>query len=120
MVSHVSWLVKNFNTGIFSDAINVISVKVCMMALLIELCRPVPLSVTVTIFQGLSSVKHFQLQNVIFLSNKVETLWDCYVHQIDREYTNIFYIHTYSRGIIDTFSDLTKTLILAFLQMLLK
>ena len=37
LVSQVSGLVENINTGIFSGTISVINVKHCMMALLIEL-----------------------------------------------------------------------------------
>ena len=36
-VGQVSGLVENFNTGIYSDTINVINLKLCMMVLLIEL-----------------------------------------------------------------------------------
>ena len=36
-VSQVSGLVESFDTGIFSDTINVINVKLCMMVLFIEL-----------------------------------------------------------------------------------
>ena len=37
LVSQVSGLVEKFNIGIFSDTINVINVKLCMMVLHIEL-----------------------------------------------------------------------------------
>ena len=43
---------KNFKILIFSDTVNVINVKLCMMVLLIELYLFIPLSVTLTIFQG--------------------------------------------------------------------
>ena len=59
MVSQVSGLVENFNIGIYSDTINVINVKLCMMILLTELYLFIPLSVTLTIFQGHSNVKQF-------------------------------------------------------------
>ena len=57
----VSGLVKNENIGIYSETINVINVKLCMVVLLIELCLFIPLSVTLTIyiFQGHSSVEWF-------------------------------------------------------------
>ena len=58
-IGHVPGLVKNFNIGIYSDTINVMNVKLCMMALLIELCMFIPLSVTLAIFQGHSNVKQF-------------------------------------------------------------
>ena len=59
LVSEVSGLVKYFNTGIFSDTVNVIDIKLCMMVLLIELYLFVLLSVTLTIFQGHSNAKQF-------------------------------------------------------------
>ena len=57
--NQVSELVKNFNIGIFSDAINMITVKLCTMAVLTGLYLFMLLSVTLTIFQCNSSVKHF-------------------------------------------------------------
>ena len=42
LVSQVSGLVENFNIGIYSDSINVINVKLCMMALLIDLYLFIP------------------------------------------------------------------------------
>ena len=50
---------KNFNIVIFLDAINMINVKLCMMVVLIEFFPFIPLSVTLNVFQGHSSVKHF-------------------------------------------------------------
>ena len=50
LVGQVSWLVKNFHIGIYSDTVNVINVKLCVMALLTELNLFIPLSVTLTIF----------------------------------------------------------------------
>ena len=68
-ISQVSWLVKNCNT-LISDTITVISVKLCMMVLLVELYLFIPLSVTFTIFQGHSSVKQFKLKiNFVFLTS---------------------------------------------------
>ena len=52
-------LVDNFDIEIFSDAINVINIKLCMMVLLTELYLFIPLLVTLTIFQGYSHVKQF-------------------------------------------------------------
>ena len=45
--------------AIFLNIINVIYVKLCMAARLIELYLFIPLSVTMTIFQGHRSVKQF-------------------------------------------------------------
>ena len=58
-VDQVSVLVKNFNIGIFSDTINVINVKLCMMVLHTELYLFITLSVTLTLFQGHKDVKQF-------------------------------------------------------------
>ena len=37
LFSQVFWLLENFKIGIFSDTINVMNVKLCMMLLLSEL-----------------------------------------------------------------------------------
>ena len=52
LVAQVSGLVENFNIRGFLDIINMIYVKLCMMALLIELYLVIPFSVTLTILQG--------------------------------------------------------------------
>ena len=57
LVSQVSGIVRNFNVKIFSDTINVINIRLCMMVLPIALHLFIPLSVTLTVFQGHSSVK---------------------------------------------------------------
>ena len=57
---------KNFNVAMFSDAENVINVKLCMAVLLFELDLFIPLSVALIIFQGHKSVKQvLQVQRVI-------------------------------------------------------
>ena len=48
---------KNSNVAVFLDAINVINVRLCMKGLLNKLYLFVPLSVTMTMFQGCSSIK---------------------------------------------------------------
>ena len=45
LVDQVSGHVKNFNTGIYSDTIDAINVKLCIMVLLIKLYLFIPLSV---------------------------------------------------------------------------
>ena len=50
LVGQVSGLVKNFNMGIYSDTINVIDIKLCMVVLLFKLYLFIPLSVIFTIF----------------------------------------------------------------------
>ena len=59
LIGQMSVLVKNFDIQIFSDTINIIKVKVCMMVLHIELYLLITLSVTLTLFQGHSNVKQF-------------------------------------------------------------
>ena len=58
----VSRLVENIYIEIYSDTVYVIDIKLCLMALLFELYLFIPLSVTLTIFQGRSNVKEFQLK----------------------------------------------------------
>ena len=52
-----SGLVNNFDIGIYPDITNVINVKFRMMGLLMELYLLIPLSVTLTLFQGHSNVE---------------------------------------------------------------
>ena len=59
LVGQVSELVENINIEIYSGTINVINLKLCMMVLFIELYLFIPLSVTLTIFQGHSNVRQF-------------------------------------------------------------
>ena len=60
---------QTINIAIFlSETVNEISVRLCIMVLLIELFVLKALSVTLTIFQGQSTVKQFQLNFfVLFL-----------------------------------------------------
>ena len=60
------WIVKNLDVVIFSDTVNVTKVKLCTVVLPIELDLLIPLSVTLAVFQGHSSVKHFQLKSFCF------------------------------------------------------
>ena len=55
---------KNFNIAVFSDIVNMINVKVCMMVVLTELYSFIPLftftvSVTLIVFHDDNSVKQF-------------------------------------------------------------
>ena len=68
-ISQVSGLVENFNIRIFSDTINVVNIKLCIMVLLIELYLFIPLSVTLTIFQGHRNV---ELKMLCSYSNKLK------------------------------------------------
>ena len=67
LVCQVSGLVENVNTGIFSDTVNVINAKLYMLLLLIELCLFIPLSVTLTIFQGHSNIEQIELKFYIHI-----------------------------------------------------
>ena len=53
----VSICSKYFNIAIFSDFINMINIKLFVMVVLIELYPFIPLSVTLIVVQGHSSVK---------------------------------------------------------------
>ena len=57
LVGQVSGLVENFYIGIYSDTINVINVKLCLIELLFELYLFIPLPVTFTIFTVPSNVE---------------------------------------------------------------
>ena len=50
---------KNFKVAIFLDTINIINVKLYNMVVVIGLYPFIPLSVTLIVFQGHSSVKQF-------------------------------------------------------------
>ena len=67
LVGQVSGLFENFNIGIFSDTLNMINVKLCLMVLLNELYLFIPLSMTLTIFEGHGNVEQFKL--IFFLSD---------------------------------------------------
>ena len=58
-LGQVAGLVRNFNIGIFFDTINIINVKLGMVVQQIELYQFITLSVTLTLFQGHSSIKQF-------------------------------------------------------------
>ena len=56
---------QELNIGIFSDTINVVNVKLCMMILLIELHLFIPPSMTLTIFQGHSTEQCWLLLDIL-------------------------------------------------------
>ena len=61
-IGQVSGLVRNFNIGIYSHTIDMIQVKLYMLVLLIKVSPFIPLSLTLTTFQGHSNVEQFQLK----------------------------------------------------------
>ena len=71
LVGHVSGLVRNLNIWIFSDTINVINIKLCMIVLHIKLYLFMTLSMTLTLFQGHSNVKQFLLKILSFFLIKL-------------------------------------------------
>ena len=50
---------KNFNVAIFSDTVNMINVQCGTMVALTELYPFIPLSVSMVVFKGYSSVERF-------------------------------------------------------------
>ena len=72
-ISQVPGLVVNFNIRIYSDTMNMVNVKLCMVALLSELYLFIPHSVTLAIFQSHSSVEQFQLK--ILCAYPVKLKW---------------------------------------------
>ena len=59
LAGRVSVYGKHFNVEIFSDTMNMINDKLCMMVVLIELLPFMPLSDTLIAFQSHSFVKQF-------------------------------------------------------------
>ena len=59
LADQVSVCGKNFNVAIFSDTINVVNVKLCMMVILIEIYLFILHLVTLIVSQDHSSVKQF-------------------------------------------------------------
>ena len=55
LVGQMSECVKNFDS-VFSNTINIINLRLCMMVLTVELYMFISLSVTMTIFQAHRSV----------------------------------------------------------------
>ena len=53
----MSALVENFKIGLFSDTVDVIHVKLCMMIAPIALYLFIPLSLTLTIFESHTNVE---------------------------------------------------------------
>ena len=62
---------KSVNVAIFSDAIKMDDFKICKVVVFIELYPFIPLSVTLIVFQGHSSVKQFSLENVCSYPTKL-------------------------------------------------
>ena len=56
LTGQVSICGENFNVAILLDTVSMMNVKICMMVVLVELYPFLPLSVTLIVFQGHSSV----------------------------------------------------------------
>ena len=103
------WFVKNFNIGMFSDTINKIDVKLWMMGLHIQLYHFITLLVTLTLFQGHSSVKQFLQKMLCSYSIKLKL---CRIKKYIKKVMKIplfffFNFCTYLRKFFDVFLDLT-------------
>ena len=119
LVRQLSGHIKNFNIGIFSDTINIIDVRLCMVVLHIELHYCISLLVTLTLLQGYSSVKHFRLKILRFypISLKLYRIVKYMKQLLTIRY---FCLACIPKGDINLLSDLTETLSFAFPQTLFK
>ena len=117
-IGHVSGLVKNFKIEIYSDTMWKFQILIhCTIywALLVESTFS-DLDQSQSKVKGQSSVKQKNCVLIQLSWNFVGLLSKL----LDIEYATIFQFCTYSREIIDVFSDLSKTLTLAFWQALFK
>ena len=72
------------------------------------------------VFQGHRSVRQIQLLVKILCSYEVETVYDCWLHQVGNEYTTFFFfLHMFKRDNWNL-SLFEKTLLLPFSWTLLK
>ena len=104
---------KNFNIVIFSDTINVINVKFCMMVLHTDLYLFILLSVTLTIFQGHIKVKQFQLTISCGHKNPIKLNLCRIVKYVIVDHAYIYYfffqIHSYTGKGMNLIPHLKKT-----------
>ena len=113
-IIQVSVLIKSFNIGIYSDAINGINVKLCLMVLVIGPYQSIPLSMTLTIFQGHSN-GNFNWKSCVLIQYRiVKSIMD--VPQFFHFCTCMYLC----KGDNWCVCDLTQTLILAFWWTLFK
>ena len=68
---------ENVNVAIFSDTVNIINVKLCMMVVLSYLYPFIPLSVTLIVISRSQQCQTVLNEKLMFLSDKVETLYAC-------------------------------------------
>ena len=93
---------------------NMISVKLCMVAVLIELYPSIPLSLTLIVFQGHSSAKQFKLRILCSYPTQLKL---CTIVDYIKKIMNIplfFYFCTYSIEVIDIFPCLKKIFNVSF------
>ena len=113
-VGQVSWFVKNFNIGIYSDTINVINVKTLHDGTTITHCV---LSIHTT-FSGLDYISrsHQQFSLRILCSYPVKLKLCTIVLKVSQVNKNaaIFHSCVNSEEVTDMLSDFTKTLMLIF------
>ena len=86
------------------------------MLVLIDLYPVTPISLTLIAFKGHSSFNW----NFLFSSDEVETLYYCYLCQVDHEYTTISSISAHVEGSWLTFTGFEKKKMLPFSQTPLK
>ena len=97
------------NVAIFSDTINLMNAKFCVMVVLTERYSFIPLLVTLSVFQGHSSVKYFYLKILCSSPIKLKfcTIVDYvkYIMNIPLLFLFSFFIFCTCAGeIIDVFS----------------
>ena len=117
-IGHVSGLVKNFKIEIYSDTMWKFQILIhytIYWALLVESTFS-DLDQSQSKVKGQSSVKQKNCVLIQLSWNFVGLLSKL----LDIEYATIFQFCTYSREIINMFSNLTKTLMLAFWQTVFK
>ena len=106
---------KNFNIMIFSDTMNMINVKLCMMVVLIELSHSYHFQWPWLYFKvtAVSNSFNWKFYVLVWLS---WNLYSCWLHQVDHEYTTFFFFHTCSRNRLHISSFEKKNLCWIFLR----
>ena len=92
---------QKLNVVIFSDTINVMNIKLCIMGVLTELYPFIPLSVTLIVSRS-HWCPRVLIESYLCLSNELETLYNCWFRQVDNEYATIFDFRSYFRERINT------------------
>ena len=88
---------KNFTIAIFSDTINMINVKLCLLVYSLSFTHSYHFQWPWFYFE----VTAVLTENFTFLSDEIETFYDCWLCQVDLKHTKIFDCRTFPREIID-------------------